>query len=305
MDCVDHALRGAQLHRPTEEVECLKLPLCVFKGRLECSSSSSTRSPESSSPAGSRSLPLEALFVYIMSSSCSSSGDIPKGLTGPQVEGRHPQFSNLPAFIDGRVVVGVPRKNKYREPKKLRYAAPLFKLGTPSWSNCEHSFIPRVLRTNVEVTYPWEITIANYTTDFQVHRMAKTKSTTCIRSPDELLAEGIQGNPCSALSQSNPEVEVASTSSSASSGTARRSPPLSELVLGESSTSSSSSEAPLGPGKSVLKRKGCTLTVTEIVAEESEFPGALPRSDPQDGPGSHFPDPKIVTKLKRSALEKQ
>jgi len=40
------------------------------------------------------------------------------------------------------------------------------------------------------VTYPWEITIANYMTDFQVCRTAKTKSTPRIRSPDELLAEG-------------------------------------------------------------------------------------------------------------------
>ena len=55
----------------------------------------------------------------------------------------------------------------------------------------------------------------------------------------------------------------------------------------------------------MLKRKGCTPVVTEIVAEGSEFPGSLTRSDPQDGPGSHFPDPKVVTKLKSSALEKK
>ena len=34
-------------------------------------------------------------------------------------------------------------------------------------------------------------------------------------------------------------------------------------------------------------------------------PGAPTSSDPQDGPGSHFPNPKVVTKLKRSGLEKQ
>ena len=55
----------------------------------------------------------------------------------------------------------------------------------------------------------------------------------------------------------------------------------------------------------MLKQKGRTPAVTEIVAEGSEFLGAPTRSDPQDGPDSHFPDPKIVTKLKRLALEKQ
>jgi len=53
------------------------------------------------------------------------------------------------------------------------------------------------------------------------------------------------------------------------------------------------------------KQKDRTPRVTEIVAEGSEFPGAPTRSDPQDGPGSHFPDPKAVAKLKRLALEKQ
>jgi len=60
-------------------------------------------------------------------------------------------------------------------------------------------------------------------------------------------------------------------------------------------------------GKSVLKRKGRTPVglVPEIVAEEAEFLGAPSRSDPQDGPDSHFPDPKVVPTLKRTILEKQ
>jgi len=186
---------------------------------------------------------------------------------------------------------------------------PPFEPGTPSWSSCEYSSTPSVLSPKVEVTHPWEITIANYMTDFQVRRMAKTKSTPCIRSPDELLAEGTQGNPCSAPPQSNPEAEVASTSSSAPSrmGWSRSSSKhsLRSSSSERASTSPSSSEASLGPGKSVLKRKGRAPTVTEIVAEGSEFPGASMCSDPQDGPGSHFPDPKVVTKLKRSAFEKQ
>ncbi|KAJ8426226.1 hypothetical protein Cgig2_003851 [Carnegiea gigantea] len=202
-------------------------------------------------------VPSKHYLLYIMSSSCSSSGDTLEGLTGPQVEGRHPQFSNLPTFIDGQVVAGVPRNNKYREPKKILYAVPLFESGTPSWSSCEYSSTPSVLSPKVEVTYPWEITIANYMIDFQVRRMGKTKSTPHIRSLNELLAKGTQDNPCSAPFQSNPEAEVASTSSSASSGTG--SPGSSSRHSSRSSSSerasmsSSSSEAPLGQGKSVLK----------------------------------------------------
>jgi len=45
--------------------------------------------------------------------------------------------------------------------------------------------------------------------------------------------------------------------------------------------------------------------VTEIVTEGSEFLRAPTRLDSQDGSGSHFPDLKAVSKLKRSALEKQ
>jgi len=57
----------------------------------------------------------------------------------------------------------------------------------------------------------------------------------------------------------------------------------------------------------MLKRKGCLAVglVPEIVADEPKFPGASTRSDPQDGLGSHFPDPKVVPILKRTILEKQ
>jgi len=40
------------------------------------------------------------------------------------------------------------------------------------------------------------------------------------------------------------------------------------------------------------------------VAEGLEFPGALTRSDPQDGPGNHFPNPKVLPTLKGPTLEK-
>ncbi|KAJ8420628.1 hypothetical protein Cgig2_027118 [Carnegiea gigantea] len=78
----------------------------------------------------------------------------------------------------------------------------------------EYSSTPSILSPQVKVTYPWEITIANYVPDFQVRKMVKMKST-------------------------------------------------------------------------------------------PQFPGAPTRSDLQDGPGSHFPNPKGITKLKRSVLEKQ
>jgi len=84
------------------------------------------------------------------------------------MEGRYPQFPSLPAFIDDRAVVGVPRKNQCREPKKIPYAVPLFELGTPSWSSFEYSSTPSVLSPDVEVSYPWEITIVDYMTYFQI-----------------------------------------------------------------------------------------------------------------------------------------
>ncbi|KAJ8428638.1 hypothetical protein Cgig2_017137 [Carnegiea gigantea] len=110
--------------------------------------------------------------------------------------------------------------------------------------------------------------------------MAKTKSTPRIRSPDELLAERTQGNPCSAPSSSKLRAEVAFTSTSSTSRA-------------------------FDSGKSVLKRKGRSpiTLVAEIIAEGPEFPGAPRCSDPSLG--SHFSNPKVVPILKRTALEKQ
>jgi len=153
------------------------------------------------------------------------------------------------------------------------------------------------------VTYPWEITIANYVPAFQVRRMVKMKSTPRIQSPNELLAEGTIGNP-SVPSQSNSGASSSSTPTQSglpSSATGN----FSRSSSSEGASTSASPPLPLRLGSSVPKRKDRTPRVTEIVAEGSEFPGAPTHSDPQDGPGSHFPDPKAVTKLKRSALEKQ
>ncbi|KAJ8420614.1 hypothetical protein Cgig2_015471 [Carnegiea gigantea] len=149
--------------------------------------------------------------------SSDEDGDVLEGLVGPHVEGCHPQFPSLPTFIDGRVVEGIPLKNKCMEPKKIPYAVPLFEPGTPSWSSCEYSSNPSILHPKVEVSYPWKITTADFMNDFQVRQMAKTKSISRIRSPNELLAEGTQSNPYLTPSSPKPVAKVTSTSTSSSS----------------------------------------------------------------------------------------
>jgi len=140
--------------------------------------------------------------------------------------------------------------------------------------------------------------------------MAKTKSTPNIKFPDELLAKGPQGNHCSAPTLSKSGAEVASTSTRSSSGKASfyfsSNSSLRSSSSEEALTSSSSHEGPSASCKSVLKRKGRSLVglVPEIVVEGPEFPEASTPSDRQDGPGNFFPDPKVIPKLKRTALEK-
>ncbi|KAJ8451345.1 hypothetical protein Cgig2_014117 [Carnegiea gigantea] len=127
-----------------------------------------------------------------------------------------------------------------------------------------------------------------------VRRMTKTKSPTRIRSPAELLAEGTHGNPCSAPSSSKPGAEVASTSSSSTSG--RPAPPL-----------------------LTARRYGLRLRASRYLREKvfacrtgsrdccggTRLSKGPNRPDPQDGSGSHFSDPKVVPTLKRTPLEKQ
>ncbi|KAJ8451339.1 hypothetical protein Cgig2_014111 [Carnegiea gigantea] len=129
-----------------------------------------------------------------------------------------------------------------------------------------------------------------------VRRMTKTKFTPRIRSPDELLAKGTQGNPYSAPSSSKPGVEVASTSTNSISGETSLSSSDSSSrgsSLEGASTRSSSHKGTPAPGKSVLKRKGRLPVglVPEIVAEGLDFPGALTHSDPPDGSTVTFPTP--------------
>ncbi|KAJ8429036.1 LOW QUALITY PROTEIN: hypothetical protein Cgig2_016941 [Carnegiea gigantea] len=144
-----------------------------------------------------------------------------------------------------------------------------------------------VLCIEEEVSYPWEITIAHFVTDFQAQQMAKTKSAPRVRTPYELLAEGTMEDRTSA----NSSLGGPSTSSS-SDGT---------------SASSSSWGAPSALGRLVLKKKGSTLIepILEIVADGLVFPWALSRSDPQDGPSTHFSNPKATLSLKRTSLKKK
>ncbi|KAJ8419411.1 hypothetical protein Cgig2_025508 [Carnegiea gigantea] len=141
-------------------------------------------------------LVMRSSCVY-MSSSYSSSGNVPERLAGPQIGGRHPQFPSLLALIDGREI---------------------------------DVAVDRML-------------------DFQECRMAKTKTTTWLRSLDELLAKGTsKGNPHSSSGshKSSIEVEAKSTSPSSSS---------------EGETSSS--------GTVMLKKRGRTREepVQEVVAD--------------------------------------
>ncbi|KAJ8421743.1 hypothetical protein Cgig2_022426 [Carnegiea gigantea] len=56
---------------------------------------------------------------------------------------------------------------------------------------CEYSSTPNILSIEQDVIYPWEINmVVDRMLEFQEHRMAKTRITTLLRSPDELLAEG-------------------------------------------------------------------------------------------------------------------
>jgi len=69
---------------------------------------------------------------------------------------------------------------------------------------------------------------------------------------------------------------------------------------GENSSSSSHSST-------FRSRRGCARKepVLEVLAEGTVFLGALVWSDPQDGPSTHFPNPKVMGILKRSSLEEK
>ncbi|KAJ8438700.1 hypothetical protein Cgig2_011883 [Carnegiea gigantea] len=208
---------------------------------------------------------------------------------------------------------------QFRKPKKIPYAVLIFEPSTPSWSSCEYSSTPSILSIEKEVSYPWEITIADFMNDVPPRRMAKTKSTPRVRTPDGLLAEGtLEGNLHSAPSPQRLGAEVlptisssslvgtsASSSSDRASASSSSEGSFTSSSSDEESTSSSTQAAPGAPEKVVLKKRGRTSTepVLEVVAEGLVFPGAFSRSDPLDGLGTHFLNPKVVSSLKRTALE--
>ncbi|KAJ8422130.1 LOW QUALITY PROTEIN: hypothetical protein Cgig2_024217 [Carnegiea gigantea] len=147
-------------------------------------------------------------------SSCPLDGDVHEGKDGPQIKGWHPQFSSLPALIDGRAV----------------------------------------------------------------RKMAKTKSTPRMQSPDELLAEATLGNLRSAPIPLDPEAEAASCRSSTSSQSCSHDPASghsSRSSSSEGASKSSSTGSSSGPTGSTPK--GRAPTVTEILAKGPEFPGAPTR----------------------------
>ncbi|KAJ8435881.1 LOW QUALITY PROTEIN: hypothetical protein Cgig2_008421 [Carnegiea gigantea] len=246
-------------------------------------------------------------------------GDVPQALASPQITGHHLQFPSLLAFIDGRVVAHIPPNNQFREPKNIPHAVPIFKPDTPSWSSYEYSFIPGILSTEEEISYPSEITIADFMNDIQARRMAKTKSTPRVKTPDKLLAEGtIECNFCSASSSQRPRAEVLSTSSSSSSTGTSASLSLYRMSTSSSSdgpsissssdgtsVNSSSQGAPNASGRAVLGNRGHTPAepVLEVVAKGLVFLGAAPCLDPLDGPSTHFSNLKVTLSLKRTALE--
>ncbi|KAJ8429185.1 hypothetical protein Cgig2_028758 [Carnegiea gigantea] len=155
-----------------------------------------------------------------------------------------------------------------------------------------------------DIAEAWLLSIDERLRDTQVPRLVKV-----VYNPQPR-PEATRGNPFSAPISPKSVAEAASTStssslretsSSSSDGSSRHS--SSEGA----STSPSSHKGPSTPGNLVLKRKGRSLVgpIPEIVAEGPEFPGAPTRSNPQDGSGSHFRNPKVVPTLKRTTLEKE
>ncbi|KAJ8434359.1 hypothetical protein Cgig2_031605 [Carnegiea gigantea] len=132
--------------------------------------------------------------------------------------------------------------------------------------SCEYSLTPSILSIKKEVFYPWEINMAAPgMTNVQEHRLTMTKTTLRSKTPDELMAEGSSEVP--------PQGGENSSSSS------------------RSSTSRS--------------WRGCARKelIPKVVTEGTVFPGSPERSNPQNRPSTHFPNPKVVGILKRLSLE--
>ena len=155
-----------------------------------------------------------------------------------------------------------------RKPKKIPYALLVHEISYNLWSSCERSFTPSILSVDKEVVYLWEIDVAiNHITDFQEHSLVRTKQAMGPKIVPELMAEGL------------PE-----RNSSCSSRPSKRSDDMGSF--------GSSFSCPSLNGKGTGKDQPC-----EVIATNASFPRASTRSDPNDGLGSHFPNPKVAASL--------
>jgi len=143
-----------------------------------------------------------------------------------------------------------------------------------------------MLSIEEHVVYPWAIDVAiNRIHDFLERMMAKIRMTTHLRSPNELLAKGTsEGNLRSSSGSHGLSIKFRFTGTSSS-------------LEGETS----------GPRRLVLKKRGCAREepARKVVAKGMGFPGAPKRSDIEDRPSIHSPNPKVVASLKRPVLEEK
>ncbi|KAJ8421109.1 hypothetical protein Cgig2_009238 [Carnegiea gigantea] len=108
--------------------------------------------------------------------------------------------------------------DQFREPKKIPYAVPIYKLDIPLWSGCEYSSTPSILSIEGDVVYPWEINVAiSRMTDFQECRLAMSQASQQLKTPNQLMAEGSSEGNYSFSSHSHRTSEAAGITSTSSS----------------------------------------------------------------------------------------
>jgi len=95
---------------------------------------------------------------------------------------------------------------------------PIYEHRPRSWSCCEYSSTPSILIIEEEVVYPWEIDIAiSRMSDIQECKLARTKTTTRLKTVPELMAKGYSvGNSHPAFDSLRRSIETCSTSTSPS-----------------------------------------------------------------------------------------
>ncbi|KAJ8442013.1 LOW QUALITY PROTEIN: hypothetical protein Cgig2_033777 [Carnegiea gigantea] len=193
---------------------------------------------------------LKHYLLYIMSSSCSSSRDVPEGLAGPKwrVTTRNSPTSRL--LLMAEWWLKSPERISIGSRKRLPMSFPFLSWRLPRGPAA--SILPPLDGKD-------EVYSAHPVTE-RVAGRGQTSLTQRPKWPPLVLAL--------LLGRANPT-------------------PLLGIPRGArrrrgASTSSSSLEASLGPDDSVLKHKGRIPLVTEIVAEGSEFHGAPTRSDSHD-----------------------